>query len=274
MSGFSHAATSAARTLLVATTKDIASLNIANAVTALPMGDTVTDDSGSKLYEVPRKGRAVAPNESLLKLDNPHTLVPLLSEEEKSAFDEVIFLSRHSAASGVASLTVHPIGVAWLKDDECEKYGGRGGRCSPPSSRIGRIYRNLLSETKRRGLEKTFEVTMEATHHGPYCDKPTCFVEIGSDEKTWPNEEAAKVWADLLAEEIQREEDETSDGLVVAMLGGGHYVPKMNDCARFGNNGRWSQYCLLWITKLTIGSILFRKGTRRAMGKLLGEALF
>ena len=125
MSGFSHAATSAARTLLVATTKDIASLNIANAVTALPMWDKVTDDSGSKLWRS-TEGKAVLwlQNESLLKLDNPHTLVPLLSEEEKSAFDEVIFLSRHSAASGVASLTVHPIGVAWLKDDECEKYGG------------------------------------------------------------------------------------------------------------------------------------------------------
>lgn len=233
MSAFTQGA---ARTLLVATTKDIASLNIATAVSALPMWDKVAEDSSSKVWRS-AEGKAVLwlQNESLLKLDNPHTLVPLLSEEEKSALSEVIFLSRHSAASGVASLTVHPIGVAWLNDDECEKYGGKGGRCSPPSNRIGRIYRNLLSETKKRGLEKTFEVTMEATHHGPYCDRPTCFVEIGSDESTWPNEEAASVWADLLGEELQREEDVASDGIVVAMMGGGHYVPKMNDCARFGD---------------------------------------
>ena len=91
---------------------------------------------------------------------------------------------------------------------------------------------------------------MEATHHGPYSELPTCFVEIGSCDKTWPNKDAAAVWADLLEEELQQPEEETAapgegncngntidDGsIVVALLGGGHYIPKMNDCARLGEN--------------------------------------
>jgi D-aminoacyl-tRNA deacylase len=246
MSAFtSPAAHTLARTLLVATTKDVASLNIANAVSSKTgMWQQISDG----LYKSARLNSVLwVQNESLLGLDNPHRIVPL-SETEKSALEEVLFLSRHSAASGVASLTVHPIGVAWLNDEECAQYGGKGGKCSPPSMRIGRIYRNLLAETKKRGLEKTFEVTMEATHHGPYSELPTCFIEIGSCDKTWPNQDAAAVWADLLEEELQQPEGETAapgegngstndDGsIVVALLGGGHYIPKMNDCARLGEN--------------------------------------
>jgi D-aminoacyl-tRNA deacylase len=29
------------------------------------------------------------------------------------------------------------------------------------------------------GMHDQFEVTLEATHHGPHVDLPTCFVEIG-----------------------------------------------------------------------------------------------
>ena len=136
---------------------------------------------------------------------------------------------------------MHPIGVAWLDDTESlERYGGKARRCSPPSQRIARIYRNLLAYAQRRDLIDTFEVTMEATHHGPFCDIPTCFVEIGSDEKTWDNIEAANLWSDLLEEELKAYTVEsntaTGGGMVVALLGGGHYIPKMNDCARFGDD--------------------------------------
>ena len=228
----------ARRTLLVATTKDIASLNIANALVARDeswkeVADRVWDHSSGQAW-------LWLQDESLLKLDNPHTMSELpLSGEDKKFIEEVIFLSRHSAASGVASLTVHPIGVAWLDDTESlERYGGKARRCSPPSARIARIYRNLLAHTQKLDLSDTFEVTMEATHHGPFCEIPTCFVEIGSDEKTWENADAANLWSDLLEEELQLpvESSEAEGGVVVALLGGGHYIPKMNDCARFGDN--------------------------------------
>jgi D-aminoacyl-tRNA deacylase len=30
------------------------------------------------------------------------------------------------------------------------------------------------------GMQDQFEVTLEATHHGPHVDLPACFVEIGA----------------------------------------------------------------------------------------------
>lgn len=166
-------------------------------------------------------------------------------------FDDVIFLSRHSAASGKASLTVHPIGIPWSTD--ATESGGFPGRCSPPNPRIAELYRELYLETNERGMEDQFEVTLEATHHGPYVSIPACFVEIGSTEAEWGVLEAGVIWADCLLKhfKISRSVDDIissicitdnvlvedfndSNGVVMVSIGGGHYVPKMNDVARFG----------------------------------------
>ena len=32
------------------------------------------------------------------------------------------------------------------------------------------------------GMQDKFEVTLEATHHGPHVDLPACFVEIGAPQ--------------------------------------------------------------------------------------------
>jgi len=92
--------------------------------------------------------------------------------------DDVIFLSKHTAASGTRSLTVHPIGVPWLADTT--RTGGLPGRCVPPHQEIAQLYRKLLSEVKERSLADKYQVTLEATHHGPFSEVPCCFVEIGS----------------------------------------------------------------------------------------------
>ena len=91
-------------------------------------------------------------------------------------FDDIIFLSMHKAASGKPSLTVHPIGVPWMKDISYS--GGQPGKCSPPSKRIAALYRTLYKETKRRGLDSKYQLTLEATHHGPYVSKPVCFLSL------------------------------------------------------------------------------------------------
>jgi hypothetical protein len=47
--------------------------------------------------------------------------------------------------------------------------------------RIAELYRAIYLETNKRGMQDQFEVTLEATHHGPYASIPACFVEIGID---------------------------------------------------------------------------------------------
>mgnify|MGYP001391548966 FL=1 len=49
---------------------------------------------------------------------------------------EIIFPSRHVAASGKPSLTLHPIGVPHLPTGEQGPYGGHGGQAPPPSTRL------------------------------------------------------------------------------------------------------------------------------------------
>jgi hypothetical protein len=87
----------AKRTLLVATTKDTASLNIANALVTREawkeVADRVWDHSSGQAW-------LWLQEESLLELDNPHMMSELpLSGEDKNIIEEVIFQSRHSRAA-------------------------------------------------------------------------------------------------------------------------------------------------------------------------------
>lgn len=52
----------------------------------------------------------------------------------------------------------------------------------PASPRIAPLFRQLYDGVKASSLSEEFEVTLEATHHGPWhgAGTPCCFVEIGS----------------------------------------------------------------------------------------------
>lgn len=197
-------------TLIVSTTADAASLNIANALReSCSQWETYLTTEISSVYctkAAPSLSESIlsdhlvwlwVQNQPLLHLNNVDLL---LNEElvscgtaaertnESIIFNEVIFLSKHCAASGKASLTVHPIGernhlvfllliatvgrdpaptsncgihqaqtmdqyntfpgIPWMVD--ASDSGGFPGRCSPPNRRIAELYRLVLAETKSR----------------------------------------------------------------------------------------------------------------------------
>jgi D-aminoacyl-tRNA deacylase len=195
----------------------------------------------------------------LLTLDTPdQTICSAIDDHQFPQFDDIVFLSRHAAASGIKSLTVHPIGIPWQSENS--RSGGTPGRCSPPSFRTAALYRSMIAATKEKGIDQEYQVTLEATHHGPYTSLPTCFVEIGSSESEWSLKEAGEVWADVLcdhfclqSQNIPEKMSQTNEianandvcesepassslgGVVMLNVGGGHYVPKMNDIARYGD---------------------------------------
>lgn len=175
-------------TLLVSTRTDPASINIFESLSRRGIWrETVKD----VLYTCNCKAGQVflwMQDQPLLHMDCADKRFISEIYRDDVVIDDIIFLSRHAAASGTPSLTIHPIGIPWQVDNTMT--GGIPGRCSPPSFRISSLYRSLLSETKRRGLESKYQVTLEATHHGPHADIPTCFVEIGSTEDVWPVKEA------------------------------------------------------------------------------------
>lgn len=76
---------------------------------------------------------------------------------------------------------------------------------------------------RRRQLTSDYRVSLEATHHGPTeLDVPVWFVEIGSSEAQWKDDEAGEaaaeaVWASL---------SPSAKGKAAVGFGGGHYSPK------------------------------------------------
>ncbi|MDR2698801.1 MAG: D-aminoacyl-tRNA deacylase [Candidatus Methanoplasma sp.] len=137
--------------------------------------------------------------------------------------DEVVFMSRHSAASGEASLTVHPIG-----NFRENRFGGKERTLvqSNPA-----LMTDALRRISRYNDLNNFRVCFEVTHHGPWLDKPTFFIEIGSDERNWGNERAA----DILSEVIIDMEPNDYDAAVG--VAGGHYAPRFTEVALgFGIN--------------------------------------
>ena len=151
---------------------------------------------------------------------------------------EVIFPSRHAAASGKPCLTLHPIGVPHHPLGEEPPFGGRAGFAPPPNTRLAPWWRLLHQKWENYAIPE-FSLSLEVTHHGPILDVPALFIEVGSTEPYWPNEEAARLLADIMIEglgingTIQSESwsETNKDEPVLVTLGGGHYAPKANKLA-------------------------------------------
>ncbi len=133
----------------------------------------------------------------------------------------VIFASRHKSASNLRTLTVHPIGNYGKAE-----MGGRDRTLVPAAPR------EMTSAFKERvkgagGLK--YQISLEATHHGPYLRTPTFYIEIGSDEMAWKEPEPAQVIAEAIFGVLRA--GPLEDPIAVG-VGGGHYVPRITDVAR------------------------------------------
>ena len=130
--------------------------------------------------------------------------------------NNIVFLSRHKAASGRPSLTVHPIGN-WGSAD----YGGKEGEISgaTPEWMTGLLL--SIRENRISG----YDVCFEATHHGPLLETPTMFLEIGSSESEWEKKEPAEALIKSLLEL------KPAKGVNVVGIGGGHYTPRFTEAA-------------------------------------------
>lgn len=132
--------------------------------------------------------------------------------------DEVVVMSKHSAKSGRPALTVHPIGN--YHDNE---FGGR-------KQALVRSNPALMSDALRLIFkyndEPEVQTCFEVTHHGPWLEKPTFYIEIGSDENHWGNLHAADILARVISDMEPHDEYPTVVG-----VGGGHYAPRFTDLA-------------------------------------------
>lgn len=198
---------------LVASEVDEASKNQRAALLSLARWDEDSPFEGRPSY---RRGpfRLISIAEMHLDRDD-------LDRDLAAAFDEtaelVIYLSKHRSESRTPSLTVHSIGNPKGAD-----FGGRPGTLVPAAPGWVTAALRRLREAAR-GL--SYEVTFEATHHGPYLETPTFYIEQGSTEKEWNDRDASAAIARALL-------DLEPIGAPVAIgLGGGHYAPRHTDVA-------------------------------------------
>ena len=157
-------------------------------------------------------------NDVLVTIDRMHVHAENIDDTAEKfgvKVDEMVVLSRHSSSSGKPTLTVHPIGNYRSND-----MGGRAETLVHPTP-------HLMSGTLRKIAElnrdPVYSVSFEVTHHGPYVDVPTMYIEIGSDENHWGDVNAASTLVDSL---ISAKEE---DYPVVIGVGGGHYAPRFTD---------------------------------------------
>lgn len=139
----------------------------------------------------------------------------------------LVFLSRHEMRSPRPIITFHTPGN-WTSQAE---YGGKPRAVAISEPRVlSWLYRRAHEEISE--LEG-FDVTIEATHHGPFVDRPTIFAEIGSSEREWGNAKACEFLASIVAEALEKIGSITSDSRPVAIsIGDLHYITITDHVAR------------------------------------------
>ena len=95
-----------------------------------------------------------------------------------------------------------------------------------PSSAI--LLKNMFIELNKAAKDSDYEITMEATHHGPYVEKPAVFVEIGSTEKEWNGNQNGEIIAKTIMSGIR---NENKNYRIAVGLGGTHYCANFNKIA-------------------------------------------
>ncbi|GAB2280160.1 D-aminoacyl-tRNA deacylase [Dionaea muscipula] len=220
-------------TLVVATTADPASIGPSSSLLSMP--GWLPGPSFEGIISFSNGGvRLLQHDKSIVVEDN---LDIRWEQATKEVVDNVIFLSKHTAVSNRPALTIHPIGIPHLKEGDVPPQGGRPGWAAPPDPRMGPWIRLLRKIAESRGLTPEFEITMEATHHGPITSKPTMFLEIGSTAEYWKRQDAAQAMAQLVWEGLGLGDgvavgnwcSESDKKKVLLGIGGGHYVPRHMD---------------------------------------------
>ncbi len=140
--------------------------------------------------------------------------------EKELDFDVFIFASRHKSSAKLPSLLVHATG----NFTEEVKMGGKPRKLSisSPISMLAAL-KQLVRNKEVLNLDN-WEVSYEATHHGPYLRKTAVvFVEIGSRYEEWKNRIAGVAAASAIMAAAM--ENKEKDACIA--FGGPHYAPKI-----------------------------------------------
>jgi D-aminoacyl-tRNA deacylase len=206
--------------LVVRSSEDAASVNIVEHLLRLGAWEPAGDFEGAPVL---RRG-----DSWVVTIPVHHLFYDDIDDKVEHALGErpslVIFASRHKSASNLRTLTVHPIGNYGRAE-----MGGRDRTLVPSAPREMTF---AFKEMVKRGGALEYQISLEATHHGPHLRTQTFYIEIGSDEMAWKAPEPARAIAAALFEVLANPAPESP---IAVGVGGGHYVPRITDVARTKN---------------------------------------
>lgn len=140
--------------------------------------------------------------------------------EEKYSYDGFVFLSKHAAESGVLALTCHSTG-----NFSDAKFGGNKRQVAIPHPNLQKSYLQRLWQ--KRDDFSDFQITIEATHHGPTAlNKPAIFIEIGTTEKQWNDVTLCSSIAKIVVDVVKT--NQKSNPIAIC-FGGTHYPDKFTN---------------------------------------------
>lgn len=197
--------------LLVCSEQDLPSVNMRAALMRMHSWEDLGEADGAR-YSVCGDTYMI----SIPDMHIRHDGLDRQAEDFGIKVDEVVVMSKHSAKSGKPALTAHPIG-----NYHGNEFGGRERalvRSNP--ALMSDALRRIVSYNDVEGIQTCFEVT----HHGPWLEKPTFYIEIGSDESHWGDLHSAEVLAKVITDM-----EPCDDYPTVIGVGGGHYAPRFTD---------------------------------------------
>lgn len=137
--------------------------------------------------------------------------------DKKIDADFFIFATKHKSDSLKKTLTVHNPGN-WGKAE----LGGKD--FTLPLSKASILKEAFLELKKLNNLD--YEVSAEVTHHGPFLNKPSLFIEIGSSKIQWKDEKAAEIIAKTILNLVSRNNIKKYKTAIA--FGSTHYMPSFN----------------------------------------------
>jgi D-aminoacyl-tRNA deacylase len=203
--------------LIVASKKDVASMNIAQKMV--------------ELYDFEETGETLQENQTYQKTirNSDVKLVTINGESINAQFitdtfapQLLIFVSRHSSQSGIPTLSVHTPGNL---TEEAEKGGFSKQVSVSPASAMKEALKEMAHRVKEKQL--AYKVSYECTHHGPSLNVPTVFAELGSSLEQWRDVEAAEAVAHAAIAATTRQTEYPT----VIGIGGPHYNEKFTKIA-------------------------------------------
>lgn len=208
--------------LLAASNRDVAGSNIAKQIlNHYPFSKTSSIFQGNPAYSAEineKEVQFVTLNEETINAQN----LP----DHFADLSLIVFISRHSSASGTPTLSVHTpgnVGAAEL--------GGLPRRVSvSPANAMQHALKALIHFKEEMKLD--YAVSYECTHHGPSLSVPTMFVELGSSMKQWNDVSAAEAVAHAAMKAIA--EFNVSERAAVLGIGGPHYNQRFTQMALEG----------------------------------------